>query len=239
MKNPKGRSHFATTHWSMVHAASGPARDEATIALASLCETYWYPLYAYVRRRGHGADDARDLTQAFFAKLLEKGYVHEADRARGRFRTFLLAALGNFLNKEFDREQALKRGGGRRLFSLDFETAEGRYLREPAESMTPEQRWALTLLDRVMAFLRDEYARMGKETLFKRLEESLLGDSAGSTYQETAEALGMTEGAVKAAAHRLRGRFREILRAEIREIVSTSDEIDDEIRLLFVALRGE
>ena len=227
----------------MVHAASGPARDEATIALASLCETYWYPLYAYVRRRGHGADDARDLTQAFFAKLLEKGYVHEADRARGRFRTFLLAALGNFLNKEFDREQALKRGGGRRLFSLDFETAEGRYLREPAESMTPErlfeQRWALTLLDRVMAFLRDEYARMGKETLFKRLEESLLGDSAGSTDQETAEALGMTEGAVKAAAHRLRGRFREILRAEIREIVSTSDEIDDEIRLLFVALRGE
>ena len=243
MKNRHDHPRFATTRWTLVQAANGPTSDESLAALASLCETYWYPLYAFVRRRGHDPESARDLTQAFFTRLLEKGYVQTADRSRGRFRSFLLTACGNFLNKEYEREQTLKRGGGKRPLSLDFETAEGRYLSEPGHAMTPERlferRWALTLLDRVMALLADEYAQAGKRPLFERLKDTLAGETGGATHGEVAADLGMTEGAVKAAAHRLRQRFRARLRDEIGQVVAEPEEIDDEIRLLFGALRDD
>lgn len=227
----------------MVRAARGPASAEAQEALATLCEAYWYPLYAFVRRRGHSSDDARDLTQAFFAKLLEKGYLQAADQHRGRFRTFLMAACGHFLSNEQNRARTLKRGGGRAAIPLNFDDGESRYQREPAHSMTPERlfdrRWALTLLDRVIGLLGDEYARAGKTPLFERLKAALLGESVGPTYAQSAADLGMTEGAIKVAAHRLRKRFRTLLREEIGTTVATPDEIDDEIGLLFEAIRHD
>ena len=240
---PEDGGRFATTHWSMVQAARGPASTEAHEALATLCEAYWYPLYAFVRRRGHDPDEARDLTQAFFAILLEKGYLQAADQRRGRFRTFLMAACGHFLSKEQDRARAIKRGGGRSPISLDLDDGENRYLREPSHSMTPERlfdrRWALTLLDRVIGLLGEEYARAGKTPLFERLKDALIGESVGPTYARIAADLGMTEAAIKVAAHRLRKRFRSLLRDEIGTTVATPDEIDEELGHLFEAMRGD
>jgi RNA polymerase sigma factor (sigma-70 family) len=241
-KSGHGGPRFATTHWSLVRAAGGPSSAEAKAALEALCEAYWYPLYAFIRRRGHGPEEVRDLTQAFFATFLEKRFLHAADCRRGRFRSFLMATCANFLGKELERGRALKRGGGRRTFSLDFEAAEGRYLREPADEMTPERlyerRWAMTLLDRVVTRLGEEYALAGKSPLFGRLRGTLTGDHGSATYREIGEELGMTEGAVKVAAHRVRRRFRELLREEISRVVSAPEEIDDEIRLLFEAVRA-
>ncbi len=240
---PESGKRFATTHWSMVQAACAPASAEAQEALATLCEAYWYPLYAFVRRRVQHVEEARDLTQAFFATLLEKGYLEAADQQRGRFRTFLLAACGHFLSKEKDRARSLKRGGGRPAISLDFGDGEIRYLREPAHSMTAERlferRWTLTLLDRVLGSLSDEYAGVGKTPLFERLKVALIGEANGLSYAQMAADLGMTEGAVKVAAHRLRKRFRDLLRGEIETTVATPDEIDDEIKLLFEAIRSD
>jgi RNA polymerase sigma-70 factor (ECF subfamily) len=235
---------FATTRWSVVLAAGAPHGPAAREALADLCRGYWYPLYAFLRRRGHPSADAQDLTQGFFARLLEKDALRRAEPGRGRFRSFLLASLKNFVANEHDRNEALKRGGGREVLSLsfDFAAAENRYRLDPADEHTPEadfdRRWALALLERVRSELRREWTAAGKAAVFDRLERHLTGERADVSYREQAESLGMTEGAVKTAVHRLRRRFREVLRAEIAETVATEDEIDDEVRALFDALRG-
>jgi RNA polymerase sigma-70 factor (ECF subfamily) len=228
---------FATTRWSMVAAAKDPAAPNAREALADLCRAYWFPVYAYVRRRGHDHHAAQDLTQAFFARLLEKNDIAAADRTRGRFRSYLLAACQHFLANEHDRAAAKKRGGGR--VRLDFEGADGRYSREPAHDDTPERlfdrQWALGLLDRAVAELRAEYESSGRAKLFDALKGCLAG-GAGASHAELAAQLGMTEGAVKVAVHRLKQRYRDRLRSAIADTVATPEEVDDEIRNLFAAL---
>jgi RNA polymerase sigma-70 factor (ECF subfamily) len=232
-------SYFATTHWSLVLAARDRAEPGADDALASLCVLYWYPLYAYVRRRGHGPDDAHDLTQEFFTRLLEKGFLANVDRGKGKFRSFLLAACNHFLANERDRARAKKRGGGQTVISLDAADAKERYRREPADDLTPEKlferHWALALLQQVMARLRDEFEAKGKGHLFNRLRGFLVGER-GSGYRQAADALGLSEGALKVAVHRLRQRYREMLYEEIGRTVGTKDEIEGEIRELFTAL---
>jgi len=233
--NAPGR--FATTHWSLVLAARDRAAPEADDALAALCRTYWYPIYACICRQGYATDQAQDLTQEFFARLLEKDYLRDADRGRGKFRTFLQACLRNFLANEADRARAHKRGGGRTPLSLDFTTAAARYQNDPAHTQTAdklfERRWALTLLQEALARLRDEYTRLGQSRLFDELKGCLTGDRATAPHQAAADRLGMTPGAVKVAAHRLRARYRETLHDEIARTVSDPAEIDDEIRDLF------
>lgn len=232
---------FATTHWSVVLAAGQGGASNAQRALTSLCEIYWYPLYAFVRRKGHSPAEAQDLTQAFFAELLEKDRLRRADRQRGKFRSFLLASLKHFLTNQWRDAQTQKRGGDRAHFSLDFSAAESRYAHEPAHEMTPERiyerRWALTLLDNSLTALRTEYEREGKLELFEDLKDHLIG-LAEAPYQAIAEKRGMSEGAVKVAAFRLRKRCRERLRTEIAETVTGPEEVDDEIRSLFTALES-
>ena len=245
-----GRDSFAqfhTTHWSVVIAGGRKGSPQAREALATLCETYWYPLYAFVRRQGYSAPDAQDLTQEFFARLLEKNYLATVGREKGKFRSFLLAALKHFLANERDRARAQKRGGGPgapglvSLEALDFEAAESRYRVEPAHDMTAqrvfERRWALTLLDRVLGRLQTEYAAGGKAELFERLKDCLTAPELAGRYAELADKLGMTEGAVKVAAHRLRRRYRAMLRQEIAQTVADPKDVEDEIRQLFAAVR--
>ena len=221
-------------------AAGGGDRVAAQAALASLCERYWYPLYAYVRRRGRSPEDAHDSTQAFFASLLERRDFEHLDRDRGRFRAFLLASLKHFLANEFARDQTLKRGGGVVPVSLTVDSAEARYVREPADATTPEtlyeRRWALTVIDRVLAGLREEWRSHRREHEFDALRSCLLGGAPPGGYAATAAQLGMSEGAVKTAVHRLRRRFQAQLRTDIAETVSDPSEIDDEIRYLIRAL---
>ena len=241
--SPRGpRSRFETTQWSIVLAAGGEDSSAARTALATLCETYWYPLYAYVRRQGHSADDAKDLTQAFFVQFLEKQAVHEVRRERGRFRSFLLASLRNFLLNEAVHRRTLRRGGGQIALSLDFETAEGRYLREPQDLRTPERifdrRWALVVLDRVLRRLRREWLDAGKKAEFDRLKVCLAGESPAGGYRELGQSLGLTEGAVKVTVHRLRRQYHRRLREEIGRTVVTDDAVDDELRYLFGALKS-
>ena len=232
--------HFATTHWSLVTAVGAAESSQRCDALETLCRTYWYPLYAYVRRRGATAEDARDLTQAFFARLLEKEALRSADPERGRFRSFLIASLNHFLANEWRRGQAKKRGGGRAAVSLDLQSGESRYALEPAHGLTPEKvferRWALTVLERALAALRDEAARGGKQDLFEHLKAYLHGEASAIPYREIGDAVGMTPGAVKTAAHRLRGRCRKLVRDEVAQTLAKRDEVDDEIRHLFTAL---
>ena len=219
-------------------AASTGARE----ALTALCETYWYPLYAFLRSRGHSAQDAEDLTQAFFARLLEKHTLRHADPARGRFRSFLLTSLTNFAANEHDKEAATKRGGGIPALSLEFENAEGRFQLEPATDETPERvfdrRWALTLLDRVLTRLRTEMIRTGKESQFEQLKTYLIGDQPQLSYAQTAKALGLSEGAIKVAVHRLRMRFRDLIRDEIAQTVSSPEEVEDELRHLWSSVNA-
>jgi RNA polymerase sigma-70 factor (ECF subfamily) len=240
------RDRFATTHWSLVLAASRRASADvadalAADALATLCAHYWYPLYAQVRRRGHDADEAQDMVQEFFARLLEHHDLQAADQRRGRFRSFLLAALDHFLANEWRRGRAQKRGGGRKPLALDFERGEQRYLREPCHTMTAERvyerHWALTLIERAVAGLREEFAQTGKLDQFDRLKPYLGGDEGTVPYREIAGALGMSEGAVKVAVHRLRRRCRELVRAEIAQTVAGPQELEDELRDLFAAVR--
>jgi RNA polymerase sigma factor (sigma-70 family) len=237
---PSGSRQFATTRWSLVLAAGKRSSPQSSAALATLCENYWYPLYAYVRRRGHEANEAEDFTQAFFARLLEKNDLAAADPGRGRFRSFLLASLKHFLANEWDRARAEKRGGGRSVLSIDFGTAEERYRAEPSHDLTPERiferRWALVLLENVLARLHDESAQAGKADSFDRLKGFLTGEQSAVTYGQLAAELNMSEGALKVAVHRLRRRYRELLRAEIEETVADAEEIDQEIRDLFSAL---
>jgi RNA polymerase sigma factor (sigma-70 family) len=234
-----GGGHFATTRWSLVLAAGGETSAESRRALETLCGLYWYPLYAYVRRRGHDAEDAQDLTQGFFARLIEKHAVRAADRRRGKFRSYLLASLKHFLANEWDRLRAQKRGGGK-VVSIDAQSAEGRYGLEPADGLTPEKlferRWALTLLDLVLAELRERYKSDGREHIFERLKGFLGGPVPGSPYAEAGAELGMTPEAVKVAVHRLRRRYRDLLRGQIAQTVASPEEIDEEIHHLFAAL---
>jgi RNA polymerase sigma-70 factor (ECF subfamily) len=232
-------SHFATTHWSLVLAARDRGEPAAHEALASLCALYWYPLYAYVRRRGHDAERAHDLTQEFFARLLEKDFLAGVDRGKGTFRSFLLAACNHFLSNQRDRVRARKRGGGRPILSLDATDAEGRYLAEPADALTPqklfERRWAMALLQQVMARLRDDFEARGKGPLFDRLRGFLVGEK-GDRYRQVAQELGLSEGAVKVAVHRLRQQYRDLLRQEIGRTVLSEEQVDEEVRELFAAL---
>ena len=238
-----GDPQFHTTHWSLIVAAAGQEGEASKTALADLCQAYWYPLYAFLRRRGNSAEDAGDLTQGFFAALLEKGYLCDADPERGRFRSFLLTAVVRFAAKEHDRAAALKRGGGHRSLSIDFEDGERRYQREPADHWTPERifdrRWALTLLERTLASLRQDHQSAAKLDQFDALKTFLTGESGAPPLRQVAEKLGMTEGAVKVAIHRLREKYRDRLRAEIAQTIASTEDVDDELRLLLQALRGE
>lgn len=234
---PAHADRFATTHWSIVVSAGRVRSPEANRSLAILCESYWFPLYAFVRRAGHSADDAQDLTQEFFVRLLDKHFLAAADSKKGRFRTFLITAVKRFLANEYDRARAQKRGGGQPMVSL--EALEAKYCQEPADTLTPERiferQWALTLLDQVLARLHAEMATDSKAALFDALKGHLTGGQT-TGYAATAARLGMTEGAVKVAAHRLRQRYRELLREEIAQTVANPDEIDEEIRYLFTCL---
>jgi RNA polymerase sigma-70 factor (ECF subfamily) len=213
---------------------------EARAALATLSESYWFPLYAFVRREGYSPDDAQDLIQAFFVRLLEKNYLAVADPERGRFRSFLLAALKHFLANQRKRGRAQKRGGGRAAISLDFPAAENRYRLEPADKLTPERlyekRWALALLDRVLKRLRDELAAAGKPGRFDRLKQLLTGEPEADSYRQIAGELAMSEGAVKVAVHRLRRRYRELLEDEIAQTVAGPGELEEELRHLLSAV---
>ena len=229
---------FATTQWKVVLDARDGTESQARLALESLCHAYWFPLYAYVRRRGHDADQARDLTQAFFADLLGRNFLEAIDRSRGRFRSFLLASLENFLSHERDKANALKKGGGQAPISLDGADAETRYRLEPADPETPElvfeRRWGVTVMERTMERLRAEYA--GEPGRFEQLKPCLTGDNP-DRYAEIAAGLGMTEAAVKAAVHRLRQRYGRLLRDEIAETVTSPSEVDEELRHLLGVLR--
>jgi RNA polymerase sigma factor (sigma-70 family) len=231
-----GDPRFTTTHWSVVLSAVDQSLPGSEAALARLCQSYWYPLYAYVRRRGYSPEDAQDLTQSYFAGLVEKKYLDRADRQRGRFRTFLLSSLENFLNNEWDRASAQKRGGGQRNISWDELDAEGRYLNEPVDELTPERifekRWATTLLESVLKRMREEFSVSGKEELFEALKPHLWSEGPATKYSQLAVQLNMTAVAVKVTVHRLRNRYRDLLRAEIAHTVASADEVDDEIRHL-------
>jgi RNA polymerase sigma factor (sigma-70 family) len=228
---------FHTTHWSVVLAAGRDTQTDASArALETLCQTYWYPLYAFVRHRVKDEHEAQDLTQAFFERLLEKRTLADADPDRGRFRTFLLTACKRFLANEWHKKNAQKRGGGLQVLSLDFEAAEKRYSIEPTIGLTAEvvfeQQWAVSLIDSVLARLRQEYVDRGCEEQFAQLKAFLSGRNS-SSYAAVAETMEMTEGAVKVAGHRLRTRYREMMRSEIAQTVDSPDEIEDEIRRLF------
>lgn len=231
---------FSTTRWSVVLAAGNNTSATSHDALACLCQTYWYPLYAYVRRRGYTPEDAQDLTQEFFARLLARNWIANADRTKGRFRSFLLGAMNHFLADEWDKARAQKRGGGFAPLPLEFDDAETSFSREPADSVTPEQhferRWALTLLDTVLKRLQAEYEEDGRGSLFQQLTPCLVGDRTTLPYAVLAQQLGSNEGTIKATVHRLRQRYRQLLRAEIADTVENNAEVEEELRHLFAVL---
>lgn len=233
-------ARFATTNWSMVLAAGDAAAPQSRLALAALCQGYWYPLYAFIRRQGHAPEQSLDLTQEFFLRFLEKDFLRSVDRGKGKFRSFLLVACKHFLANERDRALAQKRGGAVKIVSIDPAEAEARYGLEPAHTATPEKlyerRWAMTLLDQVLSRLRQEFSAGGKSKLFEVLKGFLTGERTIVRYAQAAEELGMTEGSVKTVVHRLRGRYRELLREEIARTLQDSSQVDDEIRDLFAAL---
>lgn len=236
-----GPRWFATTHWSVVLNAAEHSSPQAESALDNLCRSYWYPLYAYVRRRGYGPDDAAELTQEFFAQLLAKKLLHGVDPTKGRFRSWLLGVMKHFLAHEWVRARAQKRGGGQPLFSLDEIEAEQRYHLEPIDQSTPEnsfdRQWAYTVLERAAANLRSEYESSGKLALHNVLKGHLSPEDAAQSYEATAARLGLTVGAVKSAIHRLRQRYHQLIREEIAQTVTTSSEVDEEIRYLLEVIR--
>jgi len=238
----KGSGLFTTTHWSVVLAAGQPDAPQAGEALEKLCRTYWYPLYAFVRRQGHNTHDAEDLLQTFLARFLEKNFLMDVDRSKGRFRSFLLAALKHFLANEWDKVNAQKRGGQVQFLSLEHEAAESRYWEEPASGLTPEtlyeQRWACVLLERVMRRLAEDFAAAGKGELFEALKAFLVGESHSETYAELASKFGVSEAALKMKVQRMRHRYQRLLREEIAHTVASPEEVEDEIRYLFRVLSG-
>ena len=231
---------FATTHWSVVLSAGQGPSTESDAALERLCRTYWWPLYAFVRRRGHEPPDAQDLTQEFFARLLAKDFLRAVDRNKGKFRSFLLAALEHFLANEWRRARAQKRGGGGTIISLDDDSTENRYRQLQSSALPPErvfeQQWAMTLLDQAVSRLREEFVSAGKGALFSDIKNFLTGDKPAGGYAELAVKLQTSEAALKMAVSRMRQRYRELLREEIAMTVNGPEEVDEELRALFAAL---
>jgi RNA polymerase sigma factor (sigma-70 family) len=239
-ESSKPQSYFATTHWSVVLTAGRNDTTRAQVALEQLCRNYWPPLYAYVRRLGRSPEDAQDLTQEFFARLLARNTVAKADPERGRFRSFLLASLKHFLVNEWEKARAQKRGGQARFVPLELDTAETRLASLPASSDTPDKafdrQWALALLDVVLGRLRKEYTDSERDGLFLGLKDTLTGGRSEIPYRDLGRRLNLSEGAVKVAAHRLRRRYRELLREEIANTVSGPEEVEQELKHLFAAL---
>ncbi len=231
---------FATTRWSIVVSAGHQSSPDAERALETLCRTYWYPLYAFARRRGSSPDDAADATQEFFSRLLEKEYLVSADPEKGRFRSFLLTMFKRFLLKQHERDQAQKRGGRTLKLSIDARVGEERYRFEPSDEWTPEalfeRRWAVTLLQQVVDNLQREYAGKGKAELFDLCKPYLTGEN-GPPQSEIARQLEMNDTALRVAIHRLRERYRELLRQEVAQTIAETDDVDDELRRLRSALR--
>ena len=232
---------FKTTQWSVVVGAGRDDSPQASEAMAQLCRTYWYPLYAYVRRKGYNVHDAQDLTQEFFARLLARNYLSVANRNKGKFRSFLLGSLEHFLAREWSKAHAFKRGRGQVAFSFDGMEAEERYLLEPATELTAEKiydrRWATTLLEGAMTRLGEECRTNQKGDLFEKLKSLLSGERGEATYSEIAAALNLTESAIKVAVYRLRQRYGEMARDEISQTVTAPEEIDEELRYLVALLR--
>ena len=233
---------FATTHWTVVLAAGQRHTPQADGALEELCRTYWFPLYAYVRRRGHGKPDAEDLVQEFFARLLEKNFLAKLDGEKGRFRAFLLASLKHFLANEWDKSQAQKRGGGAAHLSLDWQTADTKFqvavTGEPSPDKAFDREWALALLAKVIERLQRECETEGKAKLFEQLKLFLMAGKNETAQSETAKSLGMEEGAVRVAIHRLRKRYRQLLRDEISQTLTDPAQVDEEMRALFGAFNS-
>jgi len=234
------KRHFATTQWSVVVAAGDLGGDDSRSAFTRLCETYWYPVYAFVRRSTSDVHEAQDQTQSFFSYLIEKGAIAKADRSRGRFRAFLLTALKNFLANERAKASAEKRGGGKVDLSLDFDSGESRYQIEPSHDLTAERlyerRWVLTLLEQVLDRLRSEYAAAGKTDDFEQFKGALTGEASAADYQQAAAALRISPAAAKQAAYRMRKRYRELFRQEVARTVADDGEVDDEIGRLLETL---
>jgi RNA polymerase sigma factor (sigma-70 family) len=233
---------FETTHWSLVLAARTGKSPESRSALEALCDAYWFPLYAFIRRQGYGAEEARDLTQGYFARLVERRDLKDVRPELGRFRSFLIASVKHFLSNELDRERAKKRAPGQPLLSLDVEEAEHRYRFEPVDALTPEtlfeRNWARTVLERTLARLSQEWAEGEKAKRFELLRGHLAGEKPSASHRELGAVLGMSEDAVKVSVHRLRRRFGELLRSEIANTVRDAGDVDDEIRYLLGVLRG-
>ena len=233
-------SSFSSTHWSLVLRAGRGGGEDSQAALAALCQRYWYPLYAFLRRKGISRERAEDLTQGFFTRLIDKQVLEQAEPLRGRFRSFLLTSLSNYMANEWDRDVTLKRGGGRPLLSLDIEAGELKLGGARDRELTPEKAfdraWAIELLELVMSRLQQQFSTKGKTAQFDILRPFLAGDREEASYETAAADLGMSQPAVRQAVHRLRGSFRELLRQEVADTVSSEDEIDDEIRGLFAAL---
>ncbi len=236
------RDYFATTRWTVVLAAGIRSTPNADVALEELCRTYWFPLYAYIRRHGHSREDAEDLTQSFFARFLQENYLEKLQSEHGKFRAFLLASLQHFLANEWDRARRQKRGGGVLPLSLDWQDADSRYQIDPADHLSPDKiydrAWAVTLLERVITRLRQENAAEGKALLFERLKPFLMLGRSDIPYTQAAAGLAMTEGAVRVAVHRLRRRYRELLREEIGKTLSDPALVAEEMRALFSAFAG-
>lgn len=229
--------HFATTHWSVVLAAGDQGNLASREALENLCATYWYPLYAYVRPRVRGAEEAKDLTQSFFCHLLEKKGIEKANPERGRFRSFLLTSLKNFLHNQWEKEQAAKRGSGQSPVSINLEQGESRFQSEPHHNLTPEKlfdrSWVLTLLDQVLGRLREELASEGKGDHFDLFKGSLTEGATAEDLARAAEVLGISPAAAKQQAYRLRKRYRELFRQEVARTLAPGEDVDGEIgRLL-------
>ncbi|MCP4214145.1 MAG: sigma-70 family RNA polymerase sigma factor [bacterium] len=241
--NAGNRMRFATTQWSLVLVAGERGSPDSGQALAQLCSLYWYPVFAFVRRQLYSPDEAQDLTQSFFTRLIDKNDIGDAVRSRGRFRTFLLTACRHFLLNEWDRVRRLKRGGDQVHVPIDVHLAEERYERAITDSETPERiydrQWCFTLLDRALDSLRRNYAASGKEHIFHRLRDVLTFDEKSGTYADAARDLNMTPAAVKVAAYRLRGRYREMLRRCVADTVASEAEVDEEIRYLLKTLNSK
>jgi RNA polymerase sigma-70 factor (ECF subfamily) len=243
IKSPEqAKGWFTTTHWSVVLTAGDSQSPQAGTALDHLCRSYWYPLYAYVRRRGHDVESAKELTQEFFALLLGRRLLAGVDPAKGRFRSWLLGVMNHFLAHEWAKVRAQKRGGGQPAFSLDEARAEERYRLEPADEVTPEtifeRRWAFTVLDQAAARLRAEHEAAGKAAVYSNLKGFVSVEATPESYEEAAHSLGLSQGAVKSAIHRLRHRYQELIRDEIAHTVASPSDVDGEIRHLLAVIRG-